>query len=609
MTDDLESWKTDPRALPRVYKALETGDNAADMQLDRQTLYNYFDRPIADTRIVGEILSEKAIYVNGWNLTREVVDTAVAVICRDVSVSVLPVGADGTQAQNCEQLTRLSDGIDDIAQFKRKAIRVARTAMLCRFGVLKGYVLNGEIGCDWVNPMNLCVRYGNDVDVPEVFEARAVPRAVAKKLYPRHAASIANAPSYREEPISGVEPSTYRSADSIRIYEAVSPKIGDEPGKHIIALEDGTVLNPGQQKWDMKISPYVFMQWMPSWRGVAGKSLASIIMAQHRQFNQIVANILACARGCVSRVWIRDDEELAQQSDFPLEVCEFNSTQPPKTDVVNAIPTQLFDMLERTRNQAFQMGGVSANMANGTRPQGLNSEPSQLTFLEIANVRAFEPQTRWQDFHADWMRLKMALANDAYRNKEVRVMAPGSKMLELIKWPKDFDEDKYVYRPSLASGLPLTLSGKLQTLQHIHALAPQEFTGGDMIRALGMPDIEATRDLVNASRDLAQDMVDDCLQRGQTVVPSEIQGVEGLETFIRIGSQSWSREQVFRQYPDANSELLRRAILHAKERLGQMSTQGMPQQPAAPPVAPAPVLPITAAPTPAAPALNNQGVL
>lgn len=609
MTDDLESWKTDARALPRVYKALEQGDNMADMQVDRQTLYNYFDRPIADTRIIGEILSEKAIYVNGWNLTREVVDTAVAVICRDVSVSVLPVGADGTQAQNCEQLTRLSDGIDDIVKFKRKAIRVARTAMLCRFGVLKGFIqANGEIGCDWVNPMNTCVRYGNDVEVPEVFEARAVPRAIAKKLYPRSAAGIANAPSSREDPISGVEPSTYRSADSIRIYEAVSPKIGDQPGKHIIALEDGTVLNPSKTTWDMEIVPYVFMTWMPSWRGVAGKSLASIIMAQHRQYNQIIANILACARGCVSRVWIRDDEELAQMSDFPLEVSEYNSPTPPKTEVINSIPTQLFDMLERTRAQAFRMAGVSENMANGSRPQGLNSEPSQLTFLEIANVRAFEPQTRWQDFHADWMRLKMALANKAYKDKEVRVMAPGTKTLELIKWPKDFKEDQYVYRATLASGLPLTMSGKLQALQHIRSLAPSAFTDGDMVRAIGMPDVEATRDLVNANRDLAQSMVDDCLQRGIATIPSEIQGVDGLETFIRIGSQSWSREQVFKQYPEANSELLRRSILHAKERMGQMSNQGMPQQSPPPAPMPAPTVPIAAAPTPATPVLNQQGV-
>jgi hypothetical protein len=102
----------------------------------------------------------------------------------------------------------------------------------------------------------------------------------------------------------------------------------------------------------------------------------------------------------------------------------------------------------------------------------------------------------------------------------------------------------------------------------------------DVARHVDMPDVKALADRSNAPRDLAELQISKALNDGVFMMPSAIQGAQGLDELIRIASEEYQRAFLSGRYPPKNIEALRRLILSAKAR------QTPPSAPASSPAAP-----------------------
>jgi hypothetical protein len=573
-------WQEDGRTLGEVVKDIEGSDCHVDMSNDMGYGANYFNRPLIDASSPYELVSASTQLNRARNLTREVVDTSMATTCRSIHQSVIPVGGDFDVSTNCKILTRQSDGINEANDFESLALRVGLDARLYVVGAAKFYSEAGELKVTRMRRGTVFWRYTDEEDPSCVYTAAPVPKRRLARMFPRFKDAIMSAADYTETLWPGVDPMYIRNKDMIRVYEAwekAEPKSdgkGIYPGKHTIAI-DGHVLF--EEQWTKTFTPIVFTKFADGPRGLAGTSLASIVSAHHYVTNWILDMVMESARGNTPKIFVKDTETVSQISDMAWQLVKHSGQSAPPFVTPNGISQQLLDLFPLIRTWAFAEGGTSESIGQSTRPTGLNSEPAQLAWLDIANIRAFNVQKKWEKFHKDCMKVKMGMAFDLYRDKEVRVMAPGSKMLDLIKWPADIREDQYSYVATVSSGLPLTMAGKLQVMQEIKAGAPNSFSEADFIRNLNMPDLEKTQDELTAPLTYVENVIDKALSEGVFVPSSRMQGVDGVNLLIKKASQRYQLESVRGQYPAAHLEVLRRVILSSEERLGIMNNAGQPQ--------------------------------
>lgn len=596
-----DSWVENPEKLPEVTRDIEATDCYHDLSRDAEYSANYYARPIISHKYPDiEVRSSINAISESRNLTMEVVDTSMATTCRDIHQSVIPVGGDGETKTNCETLTRLSDGINEVSGFSSVARKVALDARLNTVGALMYYVYAGELKCERMLRGSVLWRYTDEEEPSMVYTQRAINRRRLARMFPAFKEKIMSAAvkTWSVIPRPGVDPVFENNDDTIRVFEAwdkAERKIsgdGIHPGRHVVAIDGAVLLN---KPWELEFTPIVFTKWADGPRGLAGRSMASMLAKWHWLSNWIIHNLLEGARGNSPKIFVPEGERVSQLADMAWQVAKYSGMKPPQFALPNGISPQLIDLLKMIESFAYKEVGTSESIGASTRPTGLNSEPSQLAWLDIANVRSFDPQKRWEKFHTDCMRVKMGMAMNIYRDKDVRVMAPGTKMIDLIRWPKDFGEDKYSYKATVASGLPPTLSGKIQAIQQIKAIAPTAFSEQEVLRGLDMPDVDSARDDVLAPLTFCEEIIGAALKDGKFIPPSRIQGVDGLQLLVRKISQRYQLEMVQSSYPAAHLEVLRRVLLATEKMLGIVSTQGHPQTPLTAPVpAPqiAPVAPV-----------------
>lgn len=560
--------------------------HSAETNLDNLYLRNYYSRPVVQlndmARTVLELALDSTVIDTGWNLTREVVDTAVATIARPLQGIIMPVGAENEMQRACRVVSRLSDGIDETSDFETISQRVFIDGALTHVGCLRGVVVGNEIRATRVEPGNIFT-LPEEKDSPRHYYVTTIlPRSAVIEEHGNKRRDLEDAKEFHSEVIPGVDPITTEYADTLRVCEMWRLPVGGKGGRYIKTVGPIVLAN---DPYDIEWPPLAFFSWSFKHRGFGGKPLASIVAPYHMQTNQAIDKLNRSFEVAVPHVVAEEDSLLTKHSDEAYTLVEYQSGKAaPRIEKTEPASNQLIEWVPQIRARCFAECGVSEMIASSQRPNGLNSEPSQLAWVDIANIRSEHPARRWQSFYKQWMRVKLGLASTLYRKEGARIRSPGSRIIEEVRWPVDLREGKYEYRVAVKSALSLTVSGRMQELESLRKLLPTQLTEADVARYLGLTDVEKASDRANAEMDLVEQMIDLALVEGEGQIPSEIMGTTGLESLIRVGRQAYMMALVKNNYPQANIELLHRMIQAAQKMLVPPAAPIPPPAPQLPPV-------------------------
>lgn len=595
-------WTEQRNLMPAAARAAERRI-AERVVLSQALMRNYFARPVLASRDA-DLTSDSprpqmGMYASlgsmGFNLTREAVDAAAAQHCIPLRTHVTPVGADWKVRQACKQLQRLDDGIKDAVDFtrlKQAAFKDAATTDLAGYTKITANPITNEVVAEPADPLYIF----DDESGYERFEYAAVPRRSLLKRYPQHADAINGAPRWEKTPIVGVSaPLGANRPEKVKVITAWSLADSGAKGCMSMQLQDGTELE-FYEDLQLTMFPFGVLKCDRDVGDEGSVSLARILAPYHSWTNRLILTYYQALRGAVPRLLMHENTDIVDGiSDQEFEKVMWSGQIAPVIDISRTVPADIPEAIEAIRIRAFAEIGISPTYASAMKPAGVISQPGQREAIDIASMRGRGLQLNVERYDVMSTKAFNMVACRVYKSKAARVKAPGTKMLQEIKFP-NLKEDQYEISVLASSGLSATYSGKVEQLNDIRANAPDHFSQADYLRALDLPDTTAITDQVNAPLDLADELIANAIDGteeepdGAFSMPMTLPPL--LEAIVKKGELEMQR--TLREAPRPNWECLRRLVRAAKAKMPKPA----PPAPAAPPMPGGPPMGAGAPPMP-----------
>lgn len=518
----------------------------------------------------------------GPNLSKEVVGGALAMLVRPLQVKIMPVGADWQLRAFCQQASKLVDGVMAAEKWSEVFQRVAEDAMHTTLGAVKVYVdSKDQIRLERVDTLGLFWDMHEGENPLTLVQVHAVPRRRLMAMYPAAKDKLKDMPAWSPPAIPGVDHySTMGKPDTIKVIEATAVKIGDEVGRHSIIAQGLTLEDDAFADEEHDICVF---RWENEPRGFGGISLVRGVAPYHALLSRYQRMRTEQLKACVPIIWVPDDEETFKNiSDLEYQIGRYSGMKPPEIAIAGKTSDDLVTEMDIIRQRAYHENGVSYEFTTSTAPEGVESGAAKRERVDVQNLRQIQRQYRIEGLFKAVADKICRKAATTYQDKAAIIRAPGSDFLEEVQWPKDLAEEKYQAVASVASGLSLTVSGKIDQLERLANLKVIE--PDDVGAQLRLPDTEQEQELRSAPGDLARKQISDILN-GKAAKPGPDQDHAKAYRLAKLELQLAQKKGV---YPPAVIQALRRYLRACETFL-------------APPVAP--VNPLPAPPPGAAPAM------
>jgi hypothetical protein len=132
--------------------------------------------------------------------------------------------------------------------------------------------------------------------------------------YPKHAERILSAVEERKDRGGLVFAGVTSRAELVPIWEAWAIRVGEEPGRHLICLRDGTVLL--DEEWDADEPPFAFLHTDPALAGFWSIPLMERAYDEIRQANDILWRCDEAHRDTPKQVHYVDEKALVDVNDL-----------------------------------------------------------------------------------------------------------------------------------------------------------------------------------------------------------------------------------------------------------------------------------------------------
>jgi len=607
MDDRVIDWQKDPQSASMALDAIK-GGHTSRLALDRDMISLYYSRPQTDYGVrVGSVdhgvvsfSDYEAVLKPGFNVSCEVVDTAIAVICNKMTSKVTPVGKDPSVARACKKLRQFDEGLVEQLDFYAKATEVARHAAFSSCPGMLFYEEDDELQCRLVPSTGVFWDRSEGPDPYTVYLEYQGSRYALKARFPNHAKAIDDAASWAPRAIHGATDGSRKTGDGVRVVEIIRRKVGARPGRRVVAIDGAALLN---QPWTYDFLPVVLYPWSPDYEGAGGVPLVRRLAPYHLYTIKCARALHKSARGAIPMVAYSVFDPIQGISDEPFQGLPYENT-PPQITTPRPMSDQLITWIGILRERAFAEAGVSAQVAQGVRPAGLNSAPAQREWLDMANIRSKQARDQWEKFWERCARVRIGMAAQMYSDKKRAIRAPGSDVLLEINWKEiDLEENKYSLKYTSASSLSITPAGRVQ--QVLELKSEGLIDAKTAARMVELADTREIADRINAAADLAEKMVDEAIDEAKFTMPDPMQGAESLRAIVEYGTQRLQMTMMSAvEHPWQNVETLRRIIIAAKETLepSPMAQELVPpaiveaMPPALPMAAPAPAVAAPIAP-------------
>jgi hypothetical protein len=579
--------------------------------LDKLTRRLYFDMPLSGNYDAAKPYREFDQFATlgqlGRGLTRMVIDSAASIICQRLKCVVQPVGADYKLERECRDLSAVIYGVMDAVKYWDLLAPVAvRDGLNSSLGTILWYVEDGEILGRNVSAD--CVRWhwGEGMNPIHFYVEEAYPRHGLINRFPKKRNEIMNLARWSKPSVVGVDFPGSNGDDTVRVVQAWRRRMGDTNGKWAIMAGNDLVLDV--QPWAYDFFPTAHYRYDWDSRGFGGYAGARVVAPYHQASNKLLRMAYEGFSGAVPTVLMNSAERGLDEFEASTTSWrkQFWTNQKPEIFIPQAVSEQVLQELGKLKDEAFFAFGMNQSAAAGTRPDGLNSAPSQREWKDMRNERLSKQIYNYSAMANDAARVITALASEAYKGRKVRVQAPGTSALEMIKWPVNLKEDKYQITFTESSGLSSTLAGRKEELSDLRDRG--SITEATYLKELAIPNIKSLTDRVSAPGDLAAQQISKALDECILEIPDAIQG-PGLEIVVSVGAQEYQRAKISGKYPAKNLECLRRLIQNADARVKGLTAKKpvmpvpavLPGQPGAVAPMPSSVLPAALPPEPVVP--------
>lgn len=597
--DGIRTWVEDPKRIRELWDARRR-EHDQRIVMDKILKRLDFDLPLAvdeqpyNTRrdLIQPFVQFETLSQQGFNVTRQVIDAGEATIVQELKANVTPIGADAELQRSCGKMSQAVAGVMRAADYwPRLSPQAYRGGCNSSLGTILWYVDGGtgEIQGDIVDSWHIVWSTSEGSNPMELLIERILPRIGLKAMFPKHAAAIDKLPKHMDESVPGVtHPGSY-GADTVRVFLAWRRKHGEAPGKYIALGDPDLVLE--EKDWPFSFFPTSHFRYGWDAKGFGGYAGARVLVPYHLAMNKLLRKAYDGFDGAVPHL-LQNSLEPKQAFSTTAWRRIIWTNHKPEVVIPQPVSPAIMEEIARLESKAHIAFGANEAAARGTRPDGLNSAPSQREWRDIKNERMRRQFANFAQLARESSRAIIALASSAYKSKKVLVAAPGTRLFEEIKWP-NLTEDKYLIDFDDSSGLPDTIAGKKEAIGEFRDRG--DITEGEYMRLLGTPDLQAAADELSAPADMANQMIDDAINEAKFTMPDRMMGNEGLRTLVDKGARRLMRARLVKgRYSKAQLECLRQMVGAAEARLNGLTATApimpvpavLPGQPAG--VAPAP---------------------
>lgn len=590
-----KTWVEDPKLLMATVRGLER-DHVGRCNENRKYQRLYYAKPyMTGASALSDADGYKmydSLRRHGANLTAEVIDAGVSLLCRRLQAKVEPVGGDAKFHAACKRLGRVCDGIAESSELMTEFTEVVRAGMVndTGFALVDVDKTTGDVK-GWKLDQNYVFWPLDSTRIPRtVVIVLPIPKPKLISDFPEHEDAIRKLPTWRPRRVVGVDDmgGSNDTVDTVAVAIGWSLAISeDKPGQKVWMAGD-ILLEKEDYKLD--IHQVVKFSWKANANGWGGVALARTVAPYDLTNKRLLSRTLSALDGAVPWLLTEEENDIEAVSDIDYQRVTFpRGSQPPQVIVPNPVSTQSLDRMEANRAAAFREAHINENAAQGQAPAGLKSAVAQFAWADAVQTVLLPQQEGWQRLWRDFAHIVVALMQT---NKKARIRVGG--ILQDVELPK-LSKDKYRISFGLVSGLSLTVSGRLEQLSQIQAALPNKLDNEDVLRHIGLPDTQALADRLLGPRELAEYIVQRALEDGHVETPPRMLGADGLGALYRIASQEYccALKKPHDFYQPTHLEALRKVIL---------ITEFLQKSPLAPAAVVAPAAPV---PLPTVPGLTN----
>lgn len=479
------------------------------------------------------------------NVIQNMVDTVVSKITKNRPKPMfLTSGGDWTMQQKAQKLTKFVEGIFHSSGIYQEANMAFLDACIFGTGAIKFYIENNQIKAErvFINEIRIDESEAFYSKPRQIHQTKFVHKDVLKAMFPEKENLIDEANKSDESNYRG---SQMLESELIRVVESWHLPSGDttdskgkpieHDGKHTICVSNCTLLS---EPWDKKYFPFIFLRWGLRPVGFFGQGIAEQLLGLQLEINKILRTIqVSMHLTCVPKVFIEASSKVvsAHLNNKIGAIVKYAGTK-PIYESTGAISPELFAHLDRLYSRAYEIIGVSQLSAQSQKPNGLDSGKALRTFNDIESERFMSVGQRYERAFIDASEIIVDMARDLYDQiGELGVKVKGKKFLETIRWEDvDMEEDMYLMDVFPVSSLASSPSGRMQDVQD---LAQAGFISKEQaIKLLNFPDLDSAYNLINASMDDIESMVERMVVDGSYETPEPYQN---LDMGLRMVQQAY----------------------------------------------------------------------
>jgi hypothetical protein len=403
--------------------------------------------------------------------------------------------------------------------FRLKAYDLAalqlRDACVLGNGFLKVYRKDNRVALDRVLETELLTDF-NDAyynDPRQLIQMKLVDREVLAAHFPDKELVISQA-------VSGNVDSTPRSTDTVSdqfiIAEAWHLPSGPEAddGRHVIVCSAGVILD---EPWTKDKFPFVKFSYNPNIVGFFAQGLIEILMpTQMEIYRMLIVASQSIELMGVPRIFIDELSKILETSfNNRIGTIIKGRGNPPQFLNATSNAPEIYQWIIWLIQNGYQMSGISAMSAAGTKPAGLNSGEAIRSFDTIQDDRFAALARRYQNIFTDlsYMIVDVAaeIAEDTGKYTTVYPGKDGSREVDFksVKLLKD----TFIIQCFEESSLPKDPAGRQAKLSEM--LAAGEISNQEFRRLSNFPDLEQSDRLAAALEERILHALDDIIDNGR----------------------------------------------------------------------------------------------
>jgi hypothetical protein len=389
------------------------------------------------------------------------------------------------------------------------------------------------------------------------------------------------------------------TADQIMVTEGwhlpSGPGLAD--GRHVICVENATLWD---EAFDKERFPFVVYSRQAPALGFWATGLAEELQGIQLELNILLEKIKRSFHLLAVGHWLVDKGGKINKTKIDNDIGSIIEFQGVKPDFItpDPVPEAVFAHIDRLKNAAYELTGISQLEAQSQKPSGLNSGKAIDSYLDITTERFAVSQRRYQDMFLALAEQILDLSAEISRdNPDFDVLAPDKSHATHVHFRKnELQRDQYLLKMFPTNALS---DDPAERMAQVSAMAAAQWIDAqDAKRLLDFPDLERAADLENASYNAVESCISAALKDGKYKGPQPFLNLaQGCKQVQMALIKGWVDN-----VPESRLILLRNWLTDAQQILAP--PQAPASMPGGPPMAgaPPPPGPGGAPPGPAGPA-------